>query len=62
MIKSILIKDYLKEVRGYSFICITEIKYDLLILHVLFRTSEDETDGEIIYMFDLIAFAYSKIK
>jgi hypothetical protein len=64
MIKSALIKDYLKTERGYKFVSIKEIDVSpsLMGIRVLFQKSESETESEFIYMFDLIDFTYSKIK
>lgn len=64
MIKSALIKDYLKEERGYKFVSIKEIDGipALMGVKVLFQKSETETETEFIYQIDLIDFAYSKIK
>jgi hypothetical protein len=64
MIKSALIKDYLKKERGYKFVSVKEIDAtpSLMGVRVLFQKSESETESEFIYMFDLIDFAYSKIK
>jgi hypothetical protein len=64
MIKSALIKDYLKKERGYKFVSVKEIDVSpsLMGIRVLFQKSESETELEFIYMFDLIDFTYSKIK
>ena len=63
MIKSALIKDYLKQERGYKYVSVKEIEViPAMGFNVSFHTSETEIETEFIYMFDLMEFAYSKIK
>ena len=63
MIKSALIKDYLKQERGYKYVSVKEIEVipALTGFNVSFHTSETEIETEFIYQFDLMDFAYSKI-
>ena len=64
MISSELIKDYLKQERGYKYVSVKEIEIipALIGFNVSYHTSETEIETEFIYQFDLIDFAYSKIK
>ena len=64
MISSELIKDYLKQERGYKYVSVKEIEIipALIGFNVSYHTSKTEIETEFIYQFDLIDFDYSKIK